>query len=466
MKTLILNAVLILAIGTTHSVAVWGQVDVSSGLETIRTNRHMPGISGMAIKQGHIVAQGAAGYRRQGTNTPFLVTDPVDIGSCTKWMTATIAGRLVDRGLIDWSTRIADLFTNYPSFNVSFTNVTLDQLLCHRGGVQDETTFDATHWSTFMTQTGTVSHLRRWVSDTVLKDAPQVPPGQYLYANQGYTVAATMLEIASGTDWETLIRQEVFTPIRMEKAALGEVYDNALPPKAPVGHDLDTNTFVLTPRSKLPMNLEYHYKASIGAAGYVGLPLSDWGKFINLHSRNYVSDYLTNAAILARLSLPYDIHQSIGSNDMARGVVVLYSSYAGENGLYHGGDCFGQDSEFYVWPTNQFTILIAVNCSINTYTSAAIGDALNLLAGYFDAKPTGPLLEDPAAVSLAAGTNFVFGYSALPGLPYVVEISSNLLTSGWTAANGTNGQTATNLLQTYTDTNSAAVQFYRVRVSQ
>ena len=89
MKILVLNATLIVAIGT-----AWGQVDVSSGLETIRTNRHMPGISGMAIKQGHIVAQGAAGFRRQGTNTPFLVSDPVDIGSCTKWMTATIAGRL------------------------------------------------------------------------------------------------------------------------------------------------------------------------------------------------------------------------------------------------------------------------------------------------------------------------------------------------------------------------------------
>jgi len=97
-----------------HSAAR-GQVDVSASLETIRTNRHMPGIAAMAVRQGHIVAQGAAGYRRQGTNTPFLVTDPVNIGSCTKWMTATIAGRLVDRGLIDWNTRICDLFTNYPT---------------------------------------------------------------------------------------------------------------------------------------------------------------------------------------------------------------------------------------------------------------------------------------------------------------------------------------------------------------
>ena len=449
-----------------YTVAGWSQVDVSPALETIRTNRHMPGMAAMAIKQGHIVAQGAAGYRRQGTNTPFLVTDPVDIGSCTKWMTATIAGRLVDRGVIDWNTRVSDLFTNYPTFNPAFTNVTLDQILCHRGGVQDETTFDATHWSTLMTQTGTVSHLRRWVSDAVLRDAPQVPPGQYLYANQGYTVAATMMEIASGTDWETLIQQEIFTPLRMKTAILGEVFDNVLPPKAPVGHDLNTNTFALTPRLKLPLNFEYHYKASIGAAGYVGLPLNDWAKFINLHTRNYVGDYLTNAAILGRLKLPYDIHQSIGSNDMGRGVVVLYWPFAGENGLYHGGDCFGQDSEFYLWPTNQFSILVAVNCSINKHTSAAINDAVNLLAGYFYAKPSGPLLEDPAASSLVAGGKVVFDYPTLPGLSYMVEASSNLLSSSWTPANGTNGQTATNLKSFYTETNPAPVKFYRVKAAQ
>jgi len=48
--------------------------------------------------------------------------------------------------------------------------------------------------------------------------APEVTPGTYLYANQGYIVAATMLEIASGKDWETLVQDEVFTPIRMHSA--------------------------------------------------------------------------------------------------------------------------------------------------------------------------------------------------------------------------------------------------------
>ncbi len=116
----------------------WSQTDVSTDLETIRANRNMPGLSAMVIKQGHILAQGATGVRREGSSTPLLVTDPINLGSLHQVDDcATIAGRLVDRGIINWDTRVRDLFDNYQTFNPAFYDVTLDQLLCHRGGVQE-----------------------------------------------------------------------------------------------------------------------------------------------------------------------------------------------------------------------------------------------------------------------------------------------------------------------------------------
>ena len=449
-----------------YALPMWSQVDVSRNLETIRTNRHMPGISAMAIKKGRIVAQGAAGYRRQGDPTPLLVTDPVNLGSCTKWMTATIAGRLVDRGLIGWNTRVCDLFTNYPTFNPSFTNVTLDELLCHYGGVQDQNTFDANHWSQFMPQTGTVSQLRRWVCDTILKDTPQVPPGNYLYSNQGYTVAATMMEIASGTDWETLIQREIFTPIRMKTATLGQVFDNALPPQAPVGHDLAAAATIPVPRLKLPLNYELHYHAVTGPAGYVGCTLKDWAKFLHIHTTNYIGDYMSSATG-TRLQQPY-IDDGDGSNfDMGRGILVTDRSWASPGkALAHGGDIFGQDSLVWMAPANDFIAIAAINCSA---TNTAVGDALNdvatlLVNNYVNALPNGPLLEDPAPSALAVHDHAVFSYPTLPGLSYVVETSTNLL-SGWAPANGVNGQTAASLVSTYTDPNSATMKFYRVKVA-
>ena len=442
------------------------QVDVSHDLETIRTNRHMPGISAMAIKKGHIVAQGATGYRRQGDPASLLVTDPVNLGSCTKWMTATIAGRLVDRGLIGWNTRVCDVFTNYPTFNPAFTNVTLDQLLCHYGGVQEQTTFDATHWNQFMPQTGTVSQLRRWVCDTVLKDAPQVPPSNYLYSNQGYTVAATMLEIASGTDWETLIQQEIFAPIRMTTATLGQVFDNALPPKAPVGHDLAAGATTPVPRLKLPLNYELHYHAATAPAGYVGCTLKDWAKFLHIHTATYISDYMSSATG-TRLQQPYIDDGKGGNLDMGRGIMVTDRSWASPGkALAHGGDIFGQDSLVWMAPANDFIAIAAINCSA---TNTAVGDALNdvatlLVNNYVNALPNGPLLEDPAPSTLVVHDHAVFSYLTLPGLSYVVETATNLLSS-WSPANGANGQTATSLVSAYADPSPAPVKFYRVKAA-
>src|SRR6266567_2614463 len=116
------------------NVPARSQVDVSNDLETIRTNRHMPGLSALAVKQG----------------------------------------RIMDQGIIGWDTRVRDLFTNYQTFDASFYDATLDQLLAHRAGVQQGITFESTHWSQLLAQTGTIPQIRRWVSETVLKDPPEV----------------------------------------------------------------------------------------------------------------------------------------------------------------------------------------------------------------------------------------------------------------------------------------------------
>ena len=86
------------------------------------------------------------------------------------------------------------MFTNYHAYNSALTNATLDQLLAHRSGVQQDTTFANNHWNQLLAQNGTLPQLRRWVSDAVLTDAPEVAPGSFLYSNPGYTVAAAMLE--------------------------------------------------------------------------------------------------------------------------------------------------------------------------------------------------------------------------------------------------------------------------------
>ena len=444
-----------------------GQVDVSSDLETIRTNRHMPGLMAMCIKQGRIVAQGATGYRRQGQGEKLLLTDLVNIASNTKWMTATIAGRLVDRGLISWDTRVSDLFTNYQNFNAAFTSATLDQLLAHRAGVQSGATFENNHWNQLLAQSGTIPQIRRWVSDTVLTDAPEVAPGNFLYSNQGYTVAATMLELASGKAWETLIQEEIFTPLRMTTATLGIVYDDVVPPEAPVGHDLAAGQTVPVPRAATSDNVNYHYEASNGAGAYTACTLQDWAKFLHLHVTSDIGDYLT-AATGARLQQPFPGPTFSGADGYARGAYVYTNlSWAKPgNALYHGGDVWGEDSIAWMSPGRDFIVVVYANChSADSSAILAMSDAASLLIGrYAGAAASGPWLEIPTDLPLRRVANgFAFDYLTLCGVRYRVETSPDL--QNWTTNNnGTNGQIATSLLSSFTDTNAAPMKFYRAHL--
>ena len=349
----------------------------------------MPGLSAMAIKQGRIVAQGAAGCRREGDTTRLLVSDSINIASCTKWMTATVAGRLVDRGVISWTTRVRDLFPNFATFDSAFANATLDQLLAHRAGIQQGSTFEKNHWREFLAQKGSIPQLRRWVSETVLKDAPEVAPGTYLYANQGYTVAATMLETASGRDWETLMREEVFAPLGMKSATLGIVYSSALPPKAPVGHDLPSGQTTPVPRAPMNLAAHLHYQASNGPGGYVACTLQDWAKFLHAHMAGAAGDYLSPATAL-RLQQPF-----AGTAGYSRGIDVTDRKWASPgHALTHAGDIFGEDTVVWMAPAKDFIVVVFTNCrSLDDSTALALDDAAGLLVSrYADAPASGPRL--------------------------------------------------------------------------
>ena len=439
---------------------VQGQDDISSDLDSIRTTYHMPGLSAIAIKNGRIIARGAAGYRLQGNTTPLLVTDRINIASCTKWMTATIAGRLVDRGVISWNTRVRDLFSDYTTFNSAFYDATLDALLAHRAGVEQGSTFESRYWSQLQAQSGTIPQIRRWVSETVLKDAPEVTPGTYLYSNQGYTVAATMMELATGQDWETLIQQEVLSPLRMNSASLGIVYDNAVPPANPVGHDLWSGSTVPSPRTAMDPTTLYHYQASNGPGGFVICTLQDWGKFLNLQSTGSTGTYLSTATF-TRLQTPWT---GAGTEGYARGVAAYNRSWATPGqALNHAGDIFGEDTVHWIAPARNFITIAFTNCrSDDSSTFNALDNAAGLMVGRYSNLTTanGPLLENPVGsppITVTGGHSFTF--SSLPGVTYRVDTSTDL--SSWSPVNGVNGQVATDLKTSYLDTSAATRKFYR-----
>jgi CubicO group peptidase (beta-lactamase class C family) len=381
--------------------------DISTELGVIRTYFNMPGLLGVALKNGKIVGQGAAGYRRQGDSPLLAITDRINLGSCSKWMTATIAGRLVDRKLLSWTTQVHECFPNYSRFNSAFRNATLEQFLAHRSGVEQSITFYRHHWNELMAQKGSIREIRHWVAETVMIDAPEVKPGEFLYANQGYAVAAAMMEHVTGQAWETLLQEHIFTPLDMTSGMVGIVYNDSLPSMTPVGHDLPNSQTVPIPRPTPSDALLHNDQAALGSAGYIACTPEDWLKFLRVHIIGVEMGYLSSETD-AKLKRPYMDVEGYGLG------VSAYNRTWGAPGqvLTHGGDIFGQDTVFWMSPSHDFILVAYTNCrSDNNRTSLALDNAARLLVYKYSDGPAKntratsndrPVLDRPALWSVHA----------------------------------------------------------------
>ena len=157
--------------------------------------------------------------------TKTAVTDDAMfmLGSNTKAMTAAVAARLIERGVIRWDTRIGEALPELQSTMLpAYAGVTLEQLLDHHGGLraytgpEDLDPFIAFVQSTSDPLPGEEVGRRLFVAAHALQQTPPdgvVPGTTYLYSNAGYEVAAAMLERVTGRSFEALFDAEIARPL-------------------------------------------------------------------------------------------------------------------------------------------------------------------------------------------------------------------------------------------------------------
>lgn len=209
-------------------------------LAPIRDRYGLPALAAAVVKDGKIIAAGAVGVRVHGTDIKVTRDDRFHLGSDAKAMTATLAAMLVEEGKLRWDSTIGEVLgTEVRGINPQLAAVTLEQLLSHSGGIPSDTPETIKLYFNTDAFEYNLRRLRLRIIDAWKAHAPITPPGTaFHYANLGYLIAGAMIEKASGTPWEELITQRIFTPLGLGTAGLGP---QATMGKldAPVGHQVD-----------------------------------------------------------------------------------------------------------------------------------------------------------------------------------------------------------------------------------
>lgn len=333
--------------------------NLSDDLEAIRREADVPALAAAALREGQVVAAGAAGVRARGSPERVALDDRFHLGSCGKAMTATMLATLVEEGKLKWTTTVAEALPEIAGdIREQFREATLEQLLTHRSGLPDDRQGGPLLLRIRALQ-GTLPEQRREAARLILRQKPAAPRGaETVYSNGGYVVAAAMAEQVTGKPFEELMSQRVFRPLKLGTAGFGPPGSNVAIDQ-PRGHGGLMGDGANEPESALADN-----PASLRPAGGIHMSLGDWARFAALH----LSPGRRDAALLKRETIE-KLHAPPEGARYAMGWSVTKQPDGGIK-LGHAGSNSMWFAVIELYPERDVVLLVACNAGSPAAQSA------------------------------------------------------------------------------------------------
>ena len=343
--------------------------NLSEALAEILEQHDVPSLAAAVVFGDEIHAAGAVGVRKRGDDTPVTISDKYHIGSCTKAMTATLVGIFVERGLLSWETQLKDVFSELD-IHPGYQPVTLKQLLSHTAGLPAFTDPDAEDPELVDTVFGvdgvpTDDRLEVIVPALLCREPRTTPGSTFEYSNMGYVTAGAILEKLTQTSFETLLSDEVFTPLDLTSAGFGaagtpgkidEPYGHGPEPVGP-GPDADNLPF-------------------FAPSGTVHMSVTDFARHAAFH--------LTGTPKLVTQETLELLHTPV-LDDYAFGWKIVERSWAKGKALTHQGSNTLNFASVWIAPALDFAAVGV--CNLGTEEGFIAADAaIGVSLDYYFAK--------------------------------------------------------------------------------
>ncbi|MBX7125551.1 MAG: serine hydrolase [Cyclobacteriaceae bacterium] len=153
----------------------------------------------LVAKQGHVLLNKGYGYRNAEDQVLHDSSSIFQIYSITKTFTSTMIFRLIEEKKLSLDDRLSKFYPGFPNGD----NITIDHLLTHTSGINDQTDSDAPQTEAYrVAQFG--------------KNIPHFAPGDgWAYCNGGYQLLGYIIQQLTGLSYERAIRETIFKPLGM-----------------------------------------------------------------------------------------------------------------------------------------------------------------------------------------------------------------------------------------------------------
>lgn len=356
-------------------------------LEPVRTRFELPAIGAAVVRNGEIIAIGAAGTRRAGQSIPVSPEDRFHLGSDTKAMTSLLAAIAVEEGKLAWTSTVGESFPELSStMNPALAGVTLRQLLSHSSGVQGDDPSTIELYEKSASEDGNLDELRLWIIKQFCAKPMAAKPGeQFMYSNMNFIIAGAMIERAYRTTWEELVMERIFAPLGLKSAGFGS---QSSPGKvdAPLGHstvDGKAKPILAGPMCDVFM--------AVGPAGTAHMSVFDFAAWAGWHAGEGRRGpalvepemlKLLHAPVIKTPDRPDAPPGTPARGDYALGWGTVDVDWAPRPLVYHGGSNGMNLAHIWLDPDQDFAMVVVTNISNAKANEALFTIAKDLYTQY------------------------------------------------------------------------------------
>ena len=175
-------------------------------------NSKAPGAAIAIVKNGRIIFGKGLGVKAHGSHESIDEHTVFRIASVSKTFAGTLTGKMVNEGFLSWEDKVQ---YHFPGFKLKIPEHAQTMEVGH---ILSQSTGIIQHAYTNFIEEG--KDLETMIS--ALEDVKlMVEPGKvFSYQNVAYGIIEPVLESATGKNYNTLIKEEIFEPLRMTDASI------------------------------------------------------------------------------------------------------------------------------------------------------------------------------------------------------------------------------------------------------
>ena len=349
--------------------------DLESMTEKAMSRWHVPGCAVVVVHRRKVVLLKGFGVRRQDKPARITKETLFPIGSISKGFTSAVVARLIEEKKIRWDTKISRFVNVRFQKSLLTDNVTFQDLLCHRVGLDSSNRW---WFSSNATRAELIANLHKIPIRREFRS-------EFLYCNIGVMVAGEAAASAAGSSWPNVLNERILVPLGMKKT-LADVKDPANLDNWASGHHLND-------QGRLTVH-KFNQVSNCGPAVGIWSNAVDMSKWIRLHlSVDQPMRHVLTEESIIELHAPQMVVKTgnrfwkkfPNKNHLSAAFGWFALDYRGRSTLQHSGNINGVRSHIAIMPTEQMGIVVLANRA---------GSALPMSLAYdvFDAflGPGGP----------------------------------------------------------------------------